>query len=396
MASTWRSSSGGSGSRRSPWKTSTPLARAQAARALVDLGRDDPCVRAVGAEDGGDGAAAGAEVNRDAMVREALHGPERQLLALPARDVDAVVDLDLDAAEGDAAGDPRKRLAGEAPGDQHLEPRCVTARAGQQLVGLLLGGHKAAGLQPRDQRGALLAQATGLWAGALSTGVGRLGSQRCSSGGPFSGNGTSMRSKSRGTSVRGEDRARLVADLAAGVARGDVGEREQADAGLGGQLGGLARGRVAGLQRAVALLGGERRLVDEHVGAIGGHTHHVARRRVAREHELASVARLAPRPARARTPLTDLAALQPPEVRAGRNAELGRQLGVEAAGTVLLDQRVPEGARRGGGRGGRESRSRRTRRWHPARGRRRRRRYFSRPKIVAASCRSSFSVPGGP
>ena len=50
----------------------------------------------------------------------------------------------------------------------------------------------------------------------------------------------------------GEHRARLVADLAREVARGDVGEREQPHAGVARQLGGLAGGRVAVWRRGRA------------------------------------------------------------------------------------------------------------------------------------------------
>src|SRR3954451_4034036 len=85
-----------------------------------------------------------------------------------------------------------------------------------------------------------------------------------------------------------EDRARLVADLAAAVAGRDVREREQADVGLARDAGRLARRGVPGLERALALLLHERRLVDEDVGAVGGDADHLARRRVAREHDLAA------------------------------------------------------------------------------------------------------------
>src|SRR3954468_13388576 len=110
-----------------------------------------------------------------------------------------------------------------------------------------------------------------------------------------------------------EDRARLVADLAAAVAGRDVREREQADVGLARDLGRLAGGAVAGLEGALALVLDEGRLVDEQVRAVGGDPDHVARRRVAREHDLA------PRPLRPDDLLgphavDGLAALQAPEV----------------------------------------------------------------------------------
>ena len=89
-----------------------------------------------------------------------------------------------------------------------------------------------------------------------------------SAGSPRSGNGTSIASKSRGTTVAGNDRARLVAHVAREVARGEMGEREQPHAGVARELGRLGGRRVAGLARARALVLEERRLVDEHVGAV--------------------------------------------------------------------------------------------------------------------------------
>src|SRR3954453_10891457 len=65
-----------------------------------------------------------------------------------------------------------------------------------------------------------------------------------------------------------EHRARLVADLAAAVARRDVGQGEEAHVGLQRDLRCLAGGAVVRLDRAAALLLDERRLVDEHVGAV--------------------------------------------------------------------------------------------------------------------------------
>src|SRR5690606_36243920 len=90
-----------------------------------------------------------------------------------------------------------------------------------------------------------------------------------------------------------EDRAGLVADLAAAVAGRQVGEREQAHLGLGRQPCRLRRRRMAGLLRAVALLLGERRLVDEQVGLVRRDAELLARRGVARQHDLAARARRA-------------------------------------------------------------------------------------------------------
>src|SRR3954462_104684 len=57
----------------------------------------------------------------------------------------------------------------------------------------------------------------------------------------------------RGDRVR-EDRAGLVADVAREVARGEVGQREQADVRVARDLGRLAGGRVRRLARALALV----------------------------------------------------------------------------------------------------------------------------------------------
>jgi len=86
---------------------------------------------------------------------------------------------------------------------------------------------------------------------------------------------------------RREDRARLLADLAAAVARGEVGEREQPDLGLAGEGRRLARRRVTCLHRALGLLVDERRLVDQHLGLMGGDSEQRGRARVAGDDDLA-------------------------------------------------------------------------------------------------------------
>src|SRR5204862_8257306 len=91
----------------------------------------------------------------------------------------------------------------------------------------------------------------------------------------------------------GEHRARLVADLAAGVARREMREREQADLGIGRDLRGLARGAVAGLRRAVRVRVEARRLVGEDVRATGRDDDGVGRRGVARDDDLAPAPGLA-------------------------------------------------------------------------------------------------------
>src|SRR3954452_3439534 len=139
-----------------------------------------------------------------------------------------------------------------------------------------------------------------------------------------------------------EHRARLVADLAAAVAGGDVGQREQPDVGLAGDLGRLAGGAVAGLERAVSRLLGERRLVDEHVGADRGGADHVARRGVAGDDDGAAGARR-PDDLLGADAVAALAALQAPEVGPERHPARRGELGVEAPGALVLDDGVAEG-----------------------------------------------------
>jgi hypothetical protein len=67
----------------------------------------------------------------------------------------------------------------------------------------------------------------------------------------------------------GKDLARLPGNLGAEVAVGEVGQREQADLGGLGQRRRAGRRGVERLVRARALLLGEGRLVDEHVGRLG-------------------------------------------------------------------------------------------------------------------------------
>jgi hypothetical protein len=98
---------------------------------------------------------------------------------------------------------------------------------------------------------------------------------------------------------------------------------------------------VAGLGGALVLLGGERRLVDQEVGAVGGDPDRVARRGVPRQDDPP------PRPGRADDlggvdARHRLAALQAAEVGPERDAELGCALGVEAPRARLLDDRVAE------------------------------------------------------
>ena len=90
-----------------------------------------------------------------------------------------------------------------------------------------------------------------------------------------------------------EGRPALVEHGAHVVARGDVDEGEQADVGVGGELGRLPGGRVPGLGRALDLLLGKARVVDEQLRPVGGDPGHLAGRGVAADDELAPGARLA-------------------------------------------------------------------------------------------------------
>ncbi len=108
----------------------------------------------------------------------------------------------------------------------------------------------------------------------------RRSDQRTSVAPPRSGNGTSIVSKSRGGLGRGEHGARLVAQLPARVAAGDMGEREQPHLGVARELRGLPGGAVLRQACALDLLLGERGLVHEQVGLVGGERERLARRRV--------------------------------------------------------------------------------------------------------------------
>ena len=119
------------------------------------------------------------------------------------------------------------------------------------------------------------------------------------------------------------------------------------DTGLPRGEGRLARRRVQRLARAVALVGQERRLVHEQLGSGRGLDDGCGRRRVARDHDLPSCARLR----RGRPRLDDTTArerrrLSPrwstPRSRPGGHAQPVRNLDVEAARSLVLDERVAD------------------------------------------------------
>ena len=144
-----------------------------------------------------------------------------------------------------------------------------------------------------------------------------------SSGSPRSGNGISIESKSRGSTVRGKiarASSRMRLDR---VADREVREREHRHAGVPGERGRLGGGRVAGLGRPVVLLLGERRLVQQQVGLVAGDLERLAGRGVARDHDLAPRARGPEHLLGANAP-DDLAPLQSPELGSLDHAERGR------------------------------------------------------------------------
>ena len=99
---------------------------------------------------------------------------------------------------------------------------------------------------------------------------------------------------------------------------------------------------MRGLDRAVALLLDEGGLVDQEVGVVRGDRQRRGRRRVAGDHQLAARAG-GPHDLLGRDSVDALPALQAPEVGTGAHAQALGQRGVEAAGTLLLEQRVAQG-----------------------------------------------------
>ncbi len=138
---------------------------------------------------------------------------------------------------------------------------------------------------------------------------------------PRSGNGTSIVSKSRGASVAANTARACVAQLAAGVAARDVGQRQQPHLGVARELRGLARGAVLRLARALGLLLGEGRLVDEHVGLVRGERERLARRGVAGDHDLAPLPASRPITCSGLTPATVSPRCRRPKSGPGRHTE---------------------------------------------------------------------------
>src|ERR687892_317567 len=147
-----------------------------------------------------------------------------------------------------------------------------------------------------------------------------------------------------GNDCLGEDLARLTCDLGPEVAVGEVREYEHPHACCARELGRVYSRGVGGLGRTVALLGGERRLVDEHVRLAGDVEHGPRRCRVAGEDDLAPRSRgpqdLLGRDSGPVGQLDRLAALEPAEERSLLDAEGGGGGHVEAPGARSLDEGV--------------------------------------------------------
>jgi hypothetical protein len=92
-------------------------------------------VRAVARQGPGDTPGPGAQIDRRAGRRQALHGATREWLAVPAWHVDTGNDADLEAAERGAPGDPGQWLAREAASDERAEEVEIAGRAGPEIAG---------------------------------------------------------------------------------------------------------------------------------------------------------------------------------------------------------------------------------------------------------------------
>ena len=134
----------------------------------------------------------------------------------------------------------------------------------------------------------------------------------------------------------------LPFELAGVDLRGHVVHGQHPHVRVARDLRGLHTRRMGRLGRALAVLVEERALVDEQVGAAGGDDRAVAWPGIAGEHDPAAAAGRTHHLA-GLDPAHGLAALQLPELRAGRRAEGGGALGVEPAGPVVLDEHVANG-----------------------------------------------------
>ena len=217
--------------------------------------RGAPCLPGRGALRARDpGGRPSSRPRRDAEEAAALDvALEAGALQPVERDVERLADERRDRPALGWAGDGQRALlvdglgAAEDGDEQH---------AGEEAAGT---GERHAQAVRSAVRACL--HARGLVSRTLAHALARSASKRCSSGSPFSGEGHLDEIEVARDLGALERRARLVADLAAGVARREMREHEQADLGLERQLGRLAGRRVTGLQRALVLLVGEGRLV---------------------------------------------------------------------------------------------------------------------------------------
>jgi hypothetical protein len=91
-------------------------------------------------QDHSDGAAACAQVDREAAPRQTCEGLVGKLLTLRARHVDAGMDEHPLAAEARPAYEPGERLSGTAARDQLAQSAPVTPSCREQFDGLVTRG----------------------------------------------------------------------------------------------------------------------------------------------------------------------------------------------------------------------------------------------------------------
>src|SRR5207248_11022540 len=118
---------------------------------LVDVGGDDPRRRTAAHQGPANRAAPGAEVDRRPTCWQPRDGAPRERLAVPAWDVDARCDADLELAERAPSGDPRQWLPGEASSDQRVEDRVIPGRALEELGGFFLRSDEPRARQDRGK-----------------------------------------------------------------------------------------------------------------------------------------------------------------------------------------------------------------------------------------------------
>ena len=156
-----------------------------------------------------------------------------------------------------------------------------------------------------------------------------------------------MISKSRGTNVSANTSRASRLGIARRRSLPEVGQRQEPHARLARDERGTARGRVLGLARAIGVVGDERRLVHEHVGAGRELDHGVARDRVAgQDHGAPGTCRadeLLGRDGPAVGERHGLASQERAALRAVWHAELGRERRVEDTGASVLDEGPRDG-----------------------------------------------------